>query len=156
MTSPPLQCPPRMGQRCEGWQVWIGSGILGGSPGSAKKNPDWSHNLFRTSVFLLIKLRHWTRRISELGYVFQDAILKLFEFFRRQPLSKCKSLWLKSLCLSGMSLFATLWTVACHLFCPWDFPGKNTRVGCHFLLQGNVQTPGSNLRSLHWQADSLV
>ena len=20
--------------------------------------------------------------------------------------------------------------------CPWDFPGKNTRVGCHFLLQG--------------------
>ena len=22
------------------------------------------------------------------------------------------------------------------LFCPWDFPGKNTGVGCHFLLQG--------------------
>ena len=22
------------------------------------------------------------------------------------------------------------------LFCPWDSPGKNTRVGCHFLLQG--------------------
>ena len=21
------------------------------------------------------------------------------------------------------------------LFCPWDFPGKNTGVGCHFLLQ---------------------
>ena len=21
------------------------------------------------------------------------------------------------------------------LFCPWDSPGKNTRVGCHFLLQ---------------------
>ena len=21
------------------------------------------------------------------------------------------------------------------LLCPWDFPGKNTRVGCHFLLQ---------------------
>ena len=20
--------------------------------------------------------------------------------------------------------------------CPWDFPGKNTGVGCHFLLQG--------------------
>jgi len=20
-------------------------------------------------------------------------------------------------------------------FCPWDFPGKNTGVGCHFLLQ---------------------
>ena len=23
------------------------------------------------------------------------------------------------------------------LFCPWDFPGKNTGVGCHFLLQGS-------------------
>ena len=22
--------------------------------------------------------------------------------------------------------------------CPWDFPGKNTGVGCHFLLQGWV------------------
>ena len=27
---------------------------------------------------------------------------------------------------------------------PWDFPGKNTRVGCHFLLQGNFPTQRSN------------
>ena len=25
------------------------------------------------------------------------------------------------------------------LLCPWDFPGKNTGVGCHFLLQGSYQ-----------------
>ena len=25
------------------------------------------------------------------------------------------------------------------LLCPWDSPGKNTRVGCHFLLQGSSQ-----------------
>ena len=31
--------------------------------------------------------------------------------------------------------FATPWTVAPKLFCPWDFPGKNSGVGCHFLLQ---------------------
>ena len=25
--------------------------------------------------------------------------------------------------------------------CPWNFPGKNTKVGCHFLLQGfDIQT----------------
>ena len=24
------------------------------------------------------------------------------------------------------------------LFFPWDSPGKNTEVGCHFLLQGNL------------------
>ena len=30
------------------------------------------------------------------------------------------------------------------LLCPWDFPGKNTGVGCHFLLQGIFPTQGSN------------
>ena len=31
----------------------------------------------------------------------------------------------------------------------WDFTGKNTGVGCHFLLQGIFQTPGSNLGLPH-------
>ena len=26
------------------------------------------------------------------------------------------------------------------LLCPWNFPGKNTGVGCHFLLQGILLT----------------
>ena len=26
--------------------------------------------------------------------------------------------------------------------CPWDSPGKNTGVGYHFLLQGNLPNPG--------------
>ena len=41
--------------------------------------------------------------------------------------------------------------------CPWDFPGKNTAVGSHFLLQGIFLTQGSNPRPqglLHWQVDS--
>ena len=33
-------------------------------------------------------------------------------------------------------LFVILWTVAARLLCPWSSPGKNTGVGCHFLLQG--------------------
>ena len=44
------------------------------------------------------------------------------------------------------------------LLCPWDSPGKNTGVGCHFLLQRIFPTQGSNpclLRLLHWQAGSL-
>ena len=28
------------------------------------------------------------------------------------------------------------------LLCPWDFPGKNTGVGCHALLQGNLPNSG--------------
>ena len=38
--------------------------------------------------------------------------------------------------LSRVQLFATPWTVATRLLCPWDSPGKNTGVGCHVLLQG--------------------
>ena len=30
------------------------------------------------------------------------------------------------------------------LLYPWDSPGKNTGVGCHFLLQGIFPTQGSN------------
>ena len=30
------------------------------------------------------------------------------------------------------------------LLCPWDFPGKNTRMGCHVLLRGIFPTQGSN------------
>ena len=30
------------------------------------------------------------------------------------------------------------------LLCPWNSPGKNTAVGCHFLLQGIFPTQGLN------------
>ena len=30
------------------------------------------------------------------------------------------------------------------LLCPWNFSGKNTGVGCHFLLQGIFLTQGLN------------
>ena len=39
--------------------------------------------------------------------------------------------------------------------CPWDFPGKNTGVGCHFLLQGIFPAQEWNPHLFHWQADSL-
>ena len=44
------------------------------------------------------------------------------------------------------------------LLCPWNFPGKNTGVGCHIFLQGVFPTQGSNLcllDFLHWQVGSL-
>ena len=41
------------------------------------------------------------------------------------------------------------------LLCPWDFPGKNTGVGCHFLLQGIFPAQELNLCLLNWQVDSI-
>ena len=37
-----------------------------------------------------------------------------------------------------------------------DFPGKNTGVGCHFLLQGIFPTQGLNSSLLHWQVNSFL
>ena len=42
------------------------------------------------------------------------------------------------------------------LLCPWNSPDKNTGVGCHSLLQGNLPNPGIKPRSLALQADSLL
>ena len=39
----------------------------------------------------------------------------------------------------------TPWTVTHQAPLSWDSPGKNTGVGCHFLLQGTFPTQGSNL-----------
>ena len=48
--------------------------------------------------------------------------------------------------------FMTTCTVAPRLLCPWYIPGKNTGVGCHFLLQGSNRCL---LHFLHWRVDSL-
>ena len=42
------------------------------------------------------------------------------------------------------------------LLCPWDFPCKNTRLDCYFLLQGIFLSQGLNPRLLHWQVGSLT
>ena len=40
------------------------------------------------------------------------------------------------------------------LLCPWNFPGKSTRVDCHFLLQ-RFPDPGIEAGSPALQADAL-
>ena len=54
--------------------------------------------------------------------------------------------------LSGIFLFAA------RLLCPQDFPGKNTGIDYHFLLQRIFASQGSNPRLpnfLHWHGDLL-
>ena len=41
--------------------------------------------------------------------------------------------------VSHVQLFRTPWTVPERILCPWDFPGKNIAVGCHFLLLFPIQ-----------------
>ena len=59
--------------------------------------------------------------------------------------------------VSRIQLFAP-WTGAFQFPLSVNFPGKNTGVGCHFLLQGIFSTQGSKpqlLCHLHWQTYSL-
>ena len=55
---------------------------------------------------------------------------------------------------SVMSDSVTPWTIAHQDPLLWDFPGKNTGLGCHFFLQDVFPIQGLNLSLLHWQADS--
>ena len=60
-------------------------------------------------------------------------------------------------CQLGILIQVTVVSVTnSRLLYPWDFSGKNTRMGCHFLLQGNFLTQGWNPHPLYWQADSLL
>ena len=49
-----------------------------------------------------------------------------------------------SLCVRAQSRPTLVDPLDCRLLCPWDFPGKNTGVSCHFFLQGIFPTQRSN------------
>ena len=69
------------------------------------------------------------------------------------------SVWLVGLVSKSCPTLVTPGTVVLQApLCPWDSPGKNTGVGCCFLLQGIFPTQGSNLPLLpflYWQAGYL-
>ena len=58
-------------------------------------------------------------------------------------------------CACMLNPFSRVWLFGPHgmlparFLCPWDFPDKNTRAGCHFLLHGIFLTQGLNLRLLN-------
>ena len=55
--------------------------------------------------------------------------------------------------LNCIWLFVVPWT---RFLWPWDFPGKNIGVGCHFLFQGIFLIQELNLHLLHGQVDSSL
>ena len=55
-------------------------------------------------------------------------------------------------CVHAQSLSCVRLCNPTRLLCPWNFPGKDTGVGCHFLLQGIF--PRSNPNLLHEQVGS--
>ena len=60
----------------------------------------------------------------------------------QKPLTLWKWKWSRSVVSDFLRPHGLLPT---RLLGPWNFPGKNTGVGCHFLLQGIFPAEGSNL-----------
>ena len=74
-----------------------------------------------------------------------SQLLKAFCILCQVALSIFKSVKWEWKSLSCVWLFVTLWTVARQApLSPWDFPGKNTGVGCHF------PTPGGSFQPRDW------
>ena len=74
-----------------------------------------------------------------------------YPYYRSNLLSSQTSLSLTLPCVRDKS--CPHGQQAARLLCPWDFPSKNTGVGCDFLLQGIFLTQGSMqglLNLLHW------
>ena len=85
---------------------------------------------------------HYTRPVLP-WYQHQPTILK--ENCRQISLRNINTRSVESISLSVLSVIP--WTT--RLLPPWDFPGKNTAVGCHFLFQGIFPTQESNRGLLH-------
>ena len=113
----------------------------------------------RTSIWLVDHTDKWDKKvIPPLFHLIAVRMLFLDKFIHhplifpsRLSLKCCNDLvrvYVLS-CFSRVQFFATLWTVAHQVLCPWDSPGKNTGVGCHFLLQGIFLTKGSSVGLLH-------
>ena len=90
-------------------------------------------------------------------FFFKDIAVLYFGYFLERLLS---GVTLASAALSRLQ--CSVLTQSCptlkphglqptRLLCPWDFPGKNTGVGYHFLLQGIFLTQGLNQSVLHYR-----
>ena len=89
---------------------------------------------------------------SEISLISLDHVVSILLYFINIASINSKCYLVTKPCLT------LLWShrlQPAKLLCRWDFSGKNTGVGCHFLLQGIFPMQGSSLGLLNWQADSL-
>ena len=79
--------------------------------------------------------------VSALSYLEMHNFPPLFPYFAHYPQVKSESVnrSVMSDCSQPHGLEPS------RLLCPWNSPGKNPGVDCHFLLQGIFLTQGSNL-----------
>ena len=118
-----------------------------------------SLNLFCTyrSAFVVLSLQSSLRLLRNSSQTFH--FMTLTWNLQNDGLMECPTIWTCAVvfsCLKVKVLVALLCPTLCHPMdcclpdsCPWDYLGKNTGVGCHFLLHGIFPTQESNQNLLH-------
>ena len=119
----------------------------------------WNILLYLCGCFFPLFFSGWCWKVTFLRSFLQPAVKGVFPFsshalpwcrvslipYHWELLCVCVCV---CMCVYEHSVMSNcLWPHGMHPtrpFCPWDFPGKNTGVGCHFLLQGIFLTQGSN------------
>ena len=84
-------------------------------------------------------------------------IIVFSRYMPRSMFTRSNGVWMLSH-FSCVWLFKSYGLKPIRLLCPWDFPGKNTGVGCPAFLQGIFLTKGLNIHLLcllNWQEGSL-
>ena len=118
---------------------------------TSSRGSSWPRDQIQVSRIAGGFFTNWT--MSVLGLVeIKSLILMCHDY-----LWLCWNLSEKWKCqlLSCVQLFVMPWTVAHQATLSMGFPGKNTGVGCHVLLLGNLPDPGLKPGSPALQADSL-
>ena len=116
------------------------------------------------SKILHAATKTWCSQTDKLkkNFFFKRKQWKIFRDFHRSPEVRTCRLYCRSLgsvpgpvlsCVLSCSVVsdssATPRTAARQFLCPWNFLGKNTGMGCHFLLQGIFLTQRLNLSFLY-------
>ena len=103
----------------------------------------YSINVTNFLHWIWTKINKWLLKWTYQNWQFQINA----DFQNNHPLSTVVMVvvWL----LSRVRLFRHRGLEPAGLLCPWNSPGKNSGVGCHFLLQGIFLTQELNSGLLH-------
>ena len=133
------------------WPPHVKSWLIGKHSDAGR---DWGHE---EKVTTEDEMAGWHHQLNghEFGWTLEDGdgqgglaccnSWSLKESDTTEQLSWTKLLWMFFSCQVVFSSPAMTWTLAARLLCPWDFPGKNARVGCHYILQGIFSIQGSSV-----------
>ena len=102
----------------------------------------------RISYFVPFEQRAGARELRSSKSLDDNNSMKRSKMTIQREVEGSKYTKIKSVCLLSHSVMSNSLQPCelepTRLLCPWDYPGKNTGVGCHFLLQGIFPTQELN------------